>query len=160
MKARLLRPKDHWKPKYKVGDVIRRKPLESYNYEQPVQRIVAIRDNLYVFAEKPLALEIWVQDEWELYDTWWRKLWRGVKNVLSRIFFYHQPKKNPMKLKHVGQQKKKAGHTLYKYNKETGEIMRAPVVGGAVITEPNCIYRQVLNKKNFIKKLRREGVIE
>ena len=115
-RVRLLRTKDHWKPKFKVGDVIRRKPLESYNYEQPVQRIVAIRENLYVFAEKPLALEIWAQDEWELYDTWWRKLWRNVKNVLSKIFRYHQP--IPTTLKHVGSQKRKPGHTLYLYNKE------------------------------------------
>lgn len=160
MKARLLRTKDHWKPKFKVGDVIRRKPLESYNYEQPVQRIVAIRENLYVFAEKPLALEIWAQDEWELYDTWWRRLWRGVKNFLSRIFFYHQPKKLPLNLKHVGQQKRRPGHTLYKYNKETGEIRQAPVINGSVITEPNCIYRQALNQKNFEKKLRREGILK
>ena len=169
MKARLLRTKDHWKPKFKVGDVIRRKPLESYNYEQPVQRIVAIRENLYVFAEKPLALEIWAQDEWELYDTWWRRLWRGVKNFLSRIFFYHQPKKRfylsseglkPIRMKHVGQQKKRPGHTLFQYNKESGEIRQAPVVNGSVITEPNCIYRQALNQKNFEKKLRREGVLK
>ena len=49
---------------------------------------------------------------------------------------------------------------MFKYNKETGEIMRCPLIDGAVITEPNCIYRQALNKKNFIKKLRREGVIK
>ena len=160
MKARSLRTKDHGKPKFKVGDVIRRKPLESYNYEQPVQRIVAIRENLYVFAEKPLALEIWAQDEWELYDTWWRRLWRGVKNFLSRICFYHQPKKLPLNLKHVGQQKKRPGHTLFKYNIETGEIRQTPVINGTVITEPNCIYRQALNQKNFVKKLRREGVLK
>lgn len=160
MRARILRPKDHWKPKYKVGDVIRRKPLESYNYEQPIHEIVAIREGVYVFKEKPLALEIWAQDEWELYDTWYRKLWRTVKNVLSKIFFYHQPKKMPMNLKHIGRQNKKAGHTLFKYNKETGEISESPVLNGSVITEPNCIYRQALNKKNFIKRLKREGVIK
>ena len=158
MRARVLRTKDHWKPKFKVGDVIRRKPLESYNYEQPIQKIVEITDSRYVFAEKPLALEIWAQDEWELYDTFWRKLWRGLKNFLSKIFFYHQPKKMP--LKHIGQQKKTPGHTLFKYNKETGEIRQAPVLNGSVITEPNCIYRQALNKQNFIKKLKREGVIK
>lgn len=155
--ARVLRTKNHWKPKFKVGDVIRRKPLESYNYEQPIQKIVAIRDNLYVFAEKPLALEIWAQDEWELYDTWRRKLWRGVKNILSKVVFYHQPKKLPLNLKHVGRQTKKPGHTLFMYNKATGEIRQAPVVKGSVITEPNCIYRQALNEKNFVKRLKREG---
>lgn len=160
MRARVLRTKDHWKPKFKVGDVIRRKPMESYNYEQPIMKIVAIRDNLYVFAEKPLALEIWAQDEWELYDTLWRRLWRGVKNAVSRIFRYHQPVKMPMNLKHVGRQNKKPGLTLFLYNKETGEIRKAPVINGAVITEPNCIYRQALNKKNFEKRLKREGIIK
>lgn len=157
MIARVLRTKDDWKPKFKVGDVIRRKPLRRYNYEQPVQRIVDITDTLYVFAEKPLALEIWAQDEWELYDTFWRKLWRNIKFYLSKIFRYHQPKKMP--LKHICQQKKTPGHILFMYNKETGEIQEAPVIMGSVITEPNCIYRQALNKKNFIKKLKREGII-
>lgn len=83
-----------------------------------------------------------------------------VKNFLSRIFFYHQPKKLPINLRHVGQQKKRPGHTLFKYNKETGEICQAPVVNGSVITEPNCIYRQALNEKNFIKRLKREGVMK
>ena len=159
MRARLLRTKDHWKPKFHVGDVIRRKPLASYNYEQPIQEIVAIRDGVYVFKEKPLALEIWAQDEWELYDTFWRKLWRTVKNILSKIFFYHQPKKLPLNLKHVGQQVKTPGHTLFEYNKETGEI-KDMKTNRIVIIETNCIYRQALNKKNFIKRLKREGIIK
>lgn len=158
--ARVLRTKNHWKPKFKVGDVIRRKPLASYNYEQPVQKIAGIRENLYIFEERPLALEIWDQDEWELYDTWYRKLWRGVKNILSRIVRYHQPKKNPMNLRHVGRQKRKPGHTLYMYNIGTGEIKKAPVLDGAVVTEPDCVYRQALNEKNFIKKLKREGLMK
>lgn len=159
MRARLLRTKDHWKPKFKVGDVIRRKPLASYNYEQPIQEIVAIRDGVYVFKEKPLALEIWAQDEWELYDTFWRKLWRGIKSFFSWVFRYHQPKKLPLNLKHIGRQKKTPGHTLFEYNKETGDI-KAIETNGTVIIEPNCIYRQALNKKNFIKRLKREGVIK
>ena len=65
----------------------------------------------------------------------------------------------PMNLKHVGRQVKKPGHTLYMYNKQTGEIKQAPVLNGAVITEVNCIYRQALNEKNFIKKLKKEGVL-
>ena len=158
MKARLLRTKDYWKPKFKVGDVIRRKPLESYGYDQPIQKIVAIKDNLYVFEEKPLALEIWAQDEWELYDTWYRKLKRWLRNL---VFFWQRPKRiGPMKLQHVGRQIKKPGLTLFMYDTETGESGPAPVFNGAVITQPGCIYRQALNKKNFIKKLRREGVIK
>lgn len=160
MRARLLRTKDYWKPKFKVGDVIRRKPLASYNYEQPIQEIVAIRDDVYVFKEKPLALEIWAQDEWEIYDTFWRKLWRGIKSFFSWVFRYHQPKKLPLNLKHVGQQVKTPGHTLFMYYPETGEIHRAPVVDGTVIMQDGWIYRQALNKKNFVKKLRREGIIK
>lgn len=160
MGTRILRDKNHWKPKYKVGDVIRRKPLASYNYEQPVHKIVAIRKNLYVFEKKPLALEIWAQDEWELYDTMWRKLWRGIKNILSKIFFYHQPKKSASNLKHVGRQKKKPGMTLFKYNKETGEITTAPMTDNFVILEENCYYRQALNKENFIKRLKKERIMK
>lgn len=160
MRARVLRTRDHWKPKFKVGDVIRRKPLESYNYEQPIHEIAAIRKDLYVFKQKPLAIEIWAQDEWELYDTWYRKLWRFLKDLPRKIFRYHVSKKMPMNLKHVGRQVKKPGHTLYMYNKQTGEIKQAPVLNGAVIIEENCIYRQVLNKKNFIKKLKKEGVLK
>ena len=37
--------------KFKVGDVIRRKPMAAYNYEQPVMKIVAIKDNLYVLRK-------------------------------------------------------------------------------------------------------------
>lgn len=160
MRARLLRTKDHWKPKFKVGDVIRRKPLESYNYEQPIHKIVAIRKNLYVFEEKPLALEIWAQDEWEVYDTRWKRFWGAVKDFFKRLFRYHVPQKMPLNLKHVGRQTKRPGHTLFKYNKVTGEIKEAPVLNGSVITEPDCIYRQALNKKNFIKRLKREGIYE
>lgn len=28
-----------------------------------------------------------------------------------------------------------------------------------IIIEPDCIYRQALNKKNFIKRLVREGIL-
>lgn len=159
-KVRLLHDKYHWKPKFKVGDVIRRKPLESYNYEQPVHKIVAIRENMYVFEEKPLALEIFAQDEWELYDTWQRRLWRGIKEFVKKIFRYHQPKKGLLGLKHIGRQNVVPGHTLFMYNPESGAIERAPVIDGTVIIRDGWIYKQALNKKNFIKRLRREGVIK
>lgn len=158
-RVRLLKDKNYDAPKFKVGDVIRRKPLASYNYEQPVQEIVAIKDNLYVFRKKPLALEIWAQVEWGLYDTWYRRLWWNTKNALRWIFRYHQPQKLPMNLKHVGRQKKVPGHTLFAYNRVTGTCFPAPVVNGGVLMEQDCIYRQALNMKNFKKRLRREGII-
>ena len=139
--------------------MIRRKPLESYNYEQPVMKIVAIRDNLYVFEEKGLALEIWAQDEWELYDTFRRRLWRNIKYWLSWIFRYHQPARNPFGTKHVGRMKKTPGHMLFAYHKETGTIEHVPAANGTVLIKEGWIYRQALNKKNLIKKLRREGII-
>ena len=160
MRARLLHDKYHWKPKFQVGDVIRRKPLASYNYEQPIQEIVAIRENLYIFKEKPKALEIFAQDEWELYNTRWKRFWGAVKNFFRWLFRYHVPKKMPMNIKHVGRQKKRPGHTLYLYNKVTGEIRQAPVLNGNVLIEQDCVYRQALNKKNFVKRLRREGIIK
>lgn len=159
-KITVLKDKYHDKPKFKVGDVIRRKPLAEYNYEQPVMKIAAISESFYVFEKKPYALEIWAQGEWELYNTWYRKLWRSLKNMLSRIFMYHQPKKRPLNMKHVGRQVKRPGLTLFMYNKVTGAIAPAPVADGKVIMEKDCIYLQALNAKNFKKKLRRKGIIK
>lgn len=159
-RIRLLRGKNEVAPKFKVGDVIRRKPLESYNYEQPVMKIAAIKKNLYIFEKKGMALEIWAQDEWELYDTFWRKLWRTIKEAFKWVLRIHQPKKLPLDMKLVGQQKERKGLTLFMYNKTTGEICQAPVINHSVIMEKDCIYRQALNEENFIKKLKKEGWIE
>ena len=74
----------------------------------------------------------------------------------------------------VKRELKVPGHTLFSYNIMTGEIKVAPVQFSKdvdfrtrksihkprVVIEPNCVYRQALNKKNFIKRLRREGIIE
>ena len=65
------------------------------------------------------------------------------------------------------------GHTLFSYNVESNEIKKAPVQysrdvdfvtreplhNPKIVVEPNCIYRQALNKRNFIKRLKREGII-
>ena len=73
----------------------------------------------------------------------------------------------------IGSQRKQAGHTLFSLNLKTGEIKVAPVVRSDVVdfrtrmpvhrdrivVEPHCVYRQALNKKNFIKKLKRENII-
>lgn len=64
------------------------------------------------------------------------------------------------------------GHTMFSYNIETGEIKIAPLqysrdvhlLSGEPVEKPklvierNCVYRQALNKKNFIKILKREGI--
>ena len=81
--------------------------------------------------------------------------------------------KQKHELKFIGRQRKVPGHTLFSFNIKTGEIKKAPTERSKVIdfktmeplfherivVEPDCIYRQALNKKNFIKRLLREGII-
>ena len=73
----------------------------------------------------------------------------------------------------IGHQRKVTGHTLFCINLKTGEIKAAPVERSAavdfrtkdathrdrIVVEPNCVYRQALNRKNFMKILRRERII-
>lgn len=73
----------------------------------------------------------------------------------------------------IGHQRKVPGHTLFSVNLKTGEIKAAPVERSTaidfktkkptfrdrIVVEPNCVYRQALNKKNFLKILRRERII-
>lgn len=72
----------------------------------------------------------------------------------------------------VRSERKKPGHTMFSYNIATGEIKiapvqyskdvdfmtREPVQKPRLVIERNCVYRQALNKKNFIKILKREGI--
>tara|TARA_R110002033_G_scaffold11575_3_gene36318 strand:+ start:485 stop:793 length:309 start_codon:yes stop_codon:yes gene_type:complete len=65
----------------------------------------------------------------------------------------------------------KRGHTLFSFNKKTGEIKKAEFVkfdyewlqetqpNRKIDIEENCIYLSVLNKKNLIKVLKRENII-
>lgn len=73
----------------------------------------------------------------------------------------------------VGRQRKVPGHTLFCIDLKTGEIKVAPVVRSSVVDfktkmptfsnriviEPGHVYRQALNKKNFIKILKRERIV-
>ena len=73
----------------------------------------------------------------------------------------------------IGQARKVPGLTMFSFNLKTGEIKIAPiqhskdvdfktlepVTKDRLVVEPNCIYRQALNQKNFIKRLIREGII-
>ena len=77
------------------------------------------------------------------------------------------------KFKLIGSQRRQPGHTLFSLNLKTGEVKIAPVDRSKVVdfrtklpvhrdrivVEPHCVYRQALNRKNFIKKLKREGII-
>lgn len=73
----------------------------------------------------------------------------------------------------IGQLRKIPGHTLFSFNTETKEIKEAdmvrcdtihfvslkPLKNDRVNIEPYCYYEQALNKKNFVKRLIRRGLI-
>ena len=76
--------------------------------------------------------------------------------------------------KFVKSERKVPGHTMFSYNINTGEIKVAPVehckdidfvtlqplFRDKIVIEKDCVYRQALNKRNFVKRLIREGIIE
>lgn len=91
-------------------------------------------------------------------------------NLSGEQLEYLQKKQH--EFKHVGKLRKIPGHTLFSFNRETKEIKPAQFekkialgLNGSVITEtrvvvePNHFYEQALNKKNFIKKLKRYGLL-
>lgn len=81
--------------------------------------------------------------------------------------------KQKHEFKMIGRERKVPGHTLFSLNLKTGEIKKAPiehskdvdfktrepVYKNRIVIEPDCIYRQALNRKNFIKRLVREGIL-
>lgn len=81
--------------------------------------------------------------------------------------------KQKHEFKFVGRYRKVPGHTIFSLNTKTGEIKVAPitkcknidfktqqpVTNDRIVIEPDCIYRQALNRKNFIKRLMREGIL-
>ena len=87
-----------------------------------------------------------------------------------------EKKQNVYKL--IGRLTEVTGHTLYKFNTTTREASKAPVeICSEYLYYPNkspkiqikhrfnvnvekdCYYEQALNMKNFIKRLRRRGII-
>ena len=86
-----------------------------------------------------------------------------------------EKKQNEYKL--IGRLTKVPGHTLYKFNATTREASKAEMrteitrqydpdtdtvirhVKSDVKVEKDCYYEQALNMKNFIKRLRRRGII-
>lgn len=86
-----------------------------------------------------------------------------------------EKKQNEYKL--IGRLTKVPGHTLYKFNATTREASKAEMrteitrqydpdtdtvirhVKSDVKVEKDCYYEQALNMKNFIKRLRRQGII-
>ena len=71
----------------------------------------------------------------------------------------------------IGSKRKVPGHTMFSFNTVTKEIKvapvkqevifdyltRAPKYNTSILVEKDCIYYQALNKKNFIKILKRYG---
>lgn len=82
--------------------------------------------------------------------------------------------KQKHEFKLIGRARKVQGHTMFSFNYRTGEIKvapiqhakdvsfttRKPVTKDRIVIEKDCIYRQALNRKNFIKRLIREGIIK
>lgn len=74
------------------------------------------------------------------------------------------------KTKLIGKSRRIPGHTLFSYNKITGEVKEAKYINEAImegnrlvekrklLMEKDCIYGQALNKKNYIKKLSKCGI--
>lgn len=73
----------------------------------------------------------------------------------------------------VGRMRSVPGHKLFCYNRKTGEIKEAETNSYAVMNmdgtstlkrevkiDKYCFYEQALNRKNFIKRLKRYGVIQ
>ena len=94
-----------------------------------------------------------------------------VKDELSGIQIEYLAKKQH-EYKHVGNVKKVPGHTLFSFNILTKEIKpakfenevsiglkRIPVFKTKCVIEPDCFYEQALNEKNFIKRLKRYGLL-
>lgn len=95
----------------------------------------------------------------------------NIKEDSDRIEL-QQRKRNELKL--IGSEKRNKSHTLFSFNTVTKEIKKAeyyglcdtihfatlePIEKPKVLVEKNCIYRQAMNKANFIKRLKREGFL-
>ena len=58
--------------------------------------------------------------------------------------------------KHLGRIRKRPGQSVFCLNLQTGEISTVP--GSRIEVKPHCIYRQCLNRENFLRKLKNEGI--
>lgn len=99
------------------------------------------------------------------------------ENLDKNRIEYLQKQQQEYKL--LTQIKKCPGHTLFCFNTKTGEIKPAPVKNKVglpihckkkngewelvtkteIVIEPDCIYEQALNEKNFRKRLKRKGLL-
>ena len=61
--------------------------------------------------------------------------------------------------KFLGRQRMVPGLSMFSLDTLTGEITNLGQDVKRIDVKPGCIYRQDLNKKNFIKRIIREGII-
>lgn len=94
-----------------------------------------------------------------------------IKSNLSKNQVeYIQKKQHEYKL--TNKKRRVPGHILFSFNLKTKEIKRAsitkevsiglngkPIMKTKIAIEPDCYYEQVLNEKNFRKRLKRIGLI-
>lgn len=75
--------------------------------------------------------------------------------------------------KYIDSMKVVPGHTMFSFNRDTKEIKKAdyvdevsvglngkPVTKKKLTVEANCFYEQALNRKNFIRRLKKYGLLE
>ncbi|MEI3554173.1 MAG: hypothetical protein V8Q54_05655 [Alistipes senegalensis] len=101
----------------------------------------------------------------------------GITNAKSDKAQIEHVERKQREYRLIGQTVKVPGHALFKFDTVTRIASRADVrteithqydtaIGGIITTkkssithERNCYYEQALNMKNFIKRLRRRGII-
>lgn len=64
-----------------------------------------------------------------------------------------------MEPKLVAKKRRVPGLRLFKLDTKTGMVTDLGLDRCLVDIEPGCVYRQALNRKNFVKILLREGII-
>ena len=66
---------------------------------------------------------------------------------------------NESKPKLVAKKRRVPGLRFFKLDTKTGMVTDLGLDRCLVDIEPGCVYRQALNRKNFVKILLREGII-
>ena len=62
--------------------------------------------------------------------------------------------------KFLGRQRRVPGLSMFSLDTSTGEITNLGQDVKRIDVKPGCLYRQALNRKNFVRKLIKEGVIK
>ena len=62
--------------------------------------------------------------------------------------------------KFLGKQRRVPGLSMFSLDTSTGEITNLGQDVKRIDVKTGCVYRQALNRKNFVRKLIKEGVIK